>query len=89
MARPKKKISTPASAMEQLLEKAVELFQEPYDDRDERDADLPSLQSVADQLNTTILRTRKLLITAEYYSTETSRLVQTFTNEGVGMEEIM
>ena len=75
--------------MEQLLKKAVELFQEPYDDRDERDADLPSLRAVADQLNTTILRTRKLLITAEYYSTETSRLVQTLTNEGVGMEEIM
>lgn len=75
--------------MEQLLKKAVALFQEPYDDRDERDADLPSLRSVADQLNTTILRTRKLLITAEYYSTETSRLVQSLTNEGVGMEEIM
>lgn len=89
MARPKKKISDPTLSMEQLLKKAVELFQEPYDDRDERDADLPSLRAVADQLNTTILRTRKLLITAEYYSTETSRLVQTLTNEGVGMEEIM
>ncbi len=89
MARPKKKISDPALSMEALLKKAVELFREPYDDRDERDADLPSLRSVADQLNTTILRTRKLLITAEYYSTETSRLVQTLTNEGVGMEEIM
>ena len=75
--------------MEQLLEKAIELFQVPYDDRNERDADLPSLRTVAEELNTTILRTRKLLITAEYYSTETSRLVQTLTNEGVGMEEIM
>ena len=89
MARPKKKISTPASSMEQLLEKAIEFFQVPYDDRNERDADLPSLRTVAEELNTTILRTRKLLITAEYYSTETSRLVQTLTNEGVGMEEIM
>lgn len=89
MARPKKKISNPASSMEQLLEKAIELFQVPYDDRNERDADLPSLRTVAEELNTTILRTRKLLITAEYYSTETSRLVQTLTNEGVGMEEIM
>lgn len=89
MARPKKKNTNPALSMEQLLNKAVDLFQEPYDDRDERDADLPSLRSVADQLNTTILRTRKLLITAEYYSTETSRLVQTLINEGVEMEEIM
>ena len=59
MARPKKKISNPASAMEQLLKKAVELFQEPYDDRDERDADLPSLRSVADQLNTTTIRRKR------------------------------
>ncbi len=89
MARPKKKISDPTLSMEQLLKKAVELFQEPYDDRDERDADLPSLRAVADQLNTTILRTRKLLITAEYYSTETSRTVQTLVAEGRSVEEIM
>ena len=88
MARPKKKISDPALSMEQLLNKAVDLFQEPYDDRDERDASLPSLRAVADQLNTTILRTRKLLITAEYYSTETSRLVQSLTDAGVGIEEM-
>ena len=89
MTRPKKKISDPALSMEQLLNKAVEFFQEPYDDRDERDADLPSLRSVADQLNTTILRTRKLLITAEYYSTDTSRAVQTLVAEGRSVEEIM
>ena len=89
MARPKKKISDPALSMEQLLNKAVELFQEPYDDRDERDADLPSLRSVADQLNTTILRTRKLLITAEYFSTGTSRMVQEMAAEGRTIAEIM
>ena len=65
MARPKKKNSDPKMSMEQLLNRAVTLFQEPYDDRDERDVDLPSLRTVAEELNTTILRTRKLLITAE------------------------
>ena len=75
--------------MEQLINKAVELFQEPYDDRDERDADLPSLRAVADQLDTTILRTRKILITAGYYSTETSRLVQELEAEGKTETEIM
>ena len=89
MARPKKKNTNPALSMEALLTRAVEAYVEPYDDRDERDADLPSLRSVADELNTTILRTRKLLITAEYYSTEMSRLVQSLTNAGVGIEEIM
>lgn len=85
----KEKDFGPTLAMEQLLKKAVELFQEPYDDRDERETSLPSLRTVADELNTTILRTRKLLITAEYYSTETSRLVQSLTNAGMGIEEIM
>lgn len=85
MARPKKKKSDPSLSMQQLLNKAVDLFQEPYDDRDERESSLPSLRTVAGQLNTTILRTRKLLITAEYYSTETSRLVQSLTNSGNGI----
>lgn len=89
MARPKKKISNPALSMEALLARAVEEYKEPYDDRDERDSSLPSLRSVADELNTTILRTRKLLITAEYYSTATSRTVQTLTDAGVGIEAIM
>ena len=89
MARPKKKNTNPALSMEQLLSQAIELFQEPYDDRDERDAFLPSLRSVADQLNTTILRVRKLLITAEYFSTKTSRTVQALVAEGKSVEEIM
>ena len=75
--------------MEQLLNKAVDLFQEPYDDRAERESSLPSLRAVADQMNTTILRVRKLLITAEYFSTETSRTVQTLVAEGKSVEEIM
>ena len=75
--------------MEELLTKAVSLFQEPYDDRDERDNSLPSLRFVADELNTTILRTRKLLITAEYFSTDMSRTVQEMTEEGLSVSEIM
>jgi len=89
MARPKKKNDNPAVSMEELLKKTVDLFQEPYDDRDERDISLPSLRSVADELNTTILRTRKLLITAEYYSTNASRTVQRLVAEGKSVAEIM
>ena len=89
MARPKKKNSDPKKSMEQLLNRAVTLFQEPYDDRDERESSLPSLRTVADQLNTTILRTRKLLITAEYFSTGTSRMVQEMAAEGRTIAEIM
>ena len=89
MARRKKKDSDPTLSMEQLIKKAVELFQEPYDNREERHAGLPSLRAVAEQLDTTILRTRKILITAEYYSTETSRLVQELEAKGKTEAEIM
>ena len=89
MARPKKKNTNPKLSMEQLLEQTVTLFQEPYDDRDGRAADLPSIRTVAEALGTTILRTRKLLITAEYYSTNTSRTVQALVAEGRSTEEIM
>ena len=89
MARPKKKNTNPALSMEALLTRAVEAYVEPYDDRDERESSLPSLRTVADQLNTTILRTRKLLITAEYFSTGTSRMVQEMAAEGRTIAEIM
>ena len=89
MARPKKKNINPQQSMEQLLKRAAELFEEPYDDRDDRDADLPSIRSVADKLETTLLRTRKLLITADMFSTNTSRTVQGMASKGKRIEEIM
>ena len=89
MSRPKKKISDPEHSMELLMNRAVSLFGEPYDDRDGREADLPSLRTVAEELGTTILRTRKLLITVEFYSTELSRTVQKMTAAGKPLQEIM
>ena len=89
MGRPKKKNTDPQQSMEQLLKRAAALFVEPYDDRLGRDASLPSLRSVAEDLGTTILRTRKLLITAGYYSTATSRLVQEMAARGNTEAEIM
>ena len=77
MARPKKKNSNPQQSMEELLANTVAFYSIPYDDRDgERDSELPSLRTVAEQLGTTVLRVRKLLITAEYFSTAVSRQVQ-------------
>ena len=89
MARPKKKDTNPQQSMEELLKRAAELFQEPYDDRDDRDAELPSIRSVADELETTLLRTRKLLITVDMFSTSTSRKVQEMVSRGKSIEEIM
>lgn len=90
MARPKKKNSNPQQSMEVLLANTVALYGIPYDDRDgERDSELPSLRTVADQLGTTVLRVRKLLITAEYFSTAVSRQVQQMVAEGNSVEAVM
>lgn len=88
--RRKKKNPDTGKSMRELVNMAVDLFGVPYDDREKaRDADLPSIRSVASQMNTTILRVRKLLITAEYYSTEQSREVQKRVKEGQSLERIM
>lgn len=88
MSRPKKKNSNPNQSMEQLLKQATSLFEKPYDDRDGREANLPSLRSVAEELGTTILRTRKLLITAEFYSSHMARTVQEMTAAGETVSKI-
>ncbi|MBQ9263286.1 MAG: hypothetical protein IJ189_03640 [Clostridia bacterium] len=87
--RPKKKESNPEQSMEHLLQKAALLYAVPYDDRDGRVSDLPSLNYVADEMNTTILRVRKLLITADYFSTVLSRTVQGMIRKGMTVEEVM
>ena len=89
MGRHKKKTTNPVDSMRQLVEQAMNLFEEPYDDRDGREDELPSVRSVADEMGTTILRVRKLLITADFYSTEISRRIQELAEQGYSVNEIM
>lgn len=88
--RPKKKSPDTKKSTEELVKVAARLFKSPYDDRKEkRKDDLPSIRSVAEEMNTSILRVRKLLITAGYFSTEQSRDVQQRFAEGQTIEQIM
>lgn len=89
MGRHKKKEVHPDESMEQLVKRALELFEEPYDDREGREENLPSVRYVAEKMDTTILRVRKLLITADYYSTENSRMVQRFFQQGLSLQNVM
>lgn len=88
--RPKKK---PDYDREKKIEafqaRAVELFGEPYDDRIERSEDVPSIRDVANAMNTTPLRVRKMLVTAGVYSTKLSRKVQSLYDEGCSIQQIM
>ena len=72
-----------------LLEKAVDLFGEPFDDRKERSKDAPSIRDVANAMDATPLKIRKILITTGYYSTELSRKVQGLYAKGYSIQQIM
>lgn len=82
----KKKITDPDGAMEELIKKAVDLAVEPFTSN--RSPDLPSLRSVAEELGTTVIRARKLLITADYFTSPTATAVQKMIAEGKSKEKI-
>ena len=82
----KKKITDPEGTMEELIARAVEAAKTPFNSS--RSSELPSLRSVAELLGTTVIRTRKLLITAGYFSSPTATTVQRMKNEGKTIEEI-
>ena len=82
----KKKITAPEGSMEELIARAVKAAQAPLSP--DRKPELPSLRSVAEQLGTTVIRTRKLLITANYFTSPTATTVQRLKAEGQSIEEI-
>ena len=82
----KKKITDPEGSMEQLIARAVEAAKAPF--TPDRKAELPSLRSVAEELGTTVIRTRKLLITADYFTSPTATAVHRMKAEGKSIEEI-
>ena len=82
----KKKITDPEGSMKELITQAVEAAQAPF--TPDRKPELPSLRSVAEQLGTTVIRTRKLLITAGYFTSPTATTVQRMKSAGKTIEEI-
>lgn len=88
--RPRKKPDYDrAEQINDLLEKAVNLFGEPFDDRKERSKDAPSIRDVANAMDTTPLKIRKILITTGHYSTALSRKVQSLREQGCTVQQIM
>ena len=88
--RPKKKPGyCREEQIELLIDEAVSLFGEPYDDRDDRPEDAPTIEYVADALGITPVKVRKLLITADYFSSAISRKVQALHRNGMSVSDIM
>lgn len=87
--RPKKKPSYDREKeIQSLIQQAVTLFKAPFDDREERSPDLPSISFVAEKMNTSRVRVRKMLITAKYYSSADTRKVQSLLEQGKTISEI-
>lgn len=74
--------------MEELMTAVCEYYGAPVDDRDQEDLDHVSLHDVADRFHITVMKARKILITAGLYTTATSRRVQELVAEGKTVKEI-
>lgn len=87
--RPKKKpdVNT-KKEKDDMVKMACELIAEPYDDRVERDATLPSMNEVAREMNITIIKLKRLLISGGFYSSATSRDVQKLFKDRKSTEQI-
>lgn len=71
------------------INKVSEFFGDAYDDREDWDPGHVTLTETAKAFNTTILRVRKMLITAEKYSIAQSREVQRYAADNLNISEIM
>ena len=90
MGRHRKKPNFDSStALQEQIEAVAAYFGEPYDDRLPVDKDHVTLRDVAETFEITILKARKMLITAGVYSTRLSRQVQELSSEGKSQLEIM
>ena len=69
------------------LYKAVELAVDSFNE--DRNLDLPTLTDIAFAMETTLLRIRKLLILADYFTSEIATEVQELDRQGKSIAEIM
>lgn len=70
-----------------LINRAVCLAVDPFNE--DRSPDLPTLTDIAVAMETTLLRARKLLISADYFSSDIATEVQELDRQGKSIMEIM
>jgi hypothetical protein len=76
--------------MEEFTASIIDCFGRRYDDRIAEEVGMyPSLNAVAAEFNITVIKTRKILITAGYYSTVASRKIAELSSQGLSVQEIM
>ena len=87
--RRKKPNYDPVTALQDQIKAVAEYYGDPYDDRTTVDKNHVSLRDVAEHFEITILKARKMLITARVYSTGLSRRVQGLFESGKSCGEII
>ncbi len=89
MPMPKRKPNyNPDTTMQELISAVCEYYGSPVDDRDHEDPDHVSLHDVADRFQITVMKARKILITANLYTTAATRRVQELVKEGKTVKEV-
>lgn len=89
MPMPKRKPEyNPGCTMQELMAAVCDFFGSVVDDREPVE-DHVSLRDVANKFNITVMKARKILITAGLYSTATSRKVQGLLSQGMTVAQIM
>lgn len=74
--RPKKKPNVDTKAeIAEMVSQACDLLIEPFDDRIPRPDDLPSMNSIAEEMGVAVIKLKRLLITGGFYSSGTSCVV--------------
>jgi len=73
--------------IQNFTESAANLAAGPFDDG--RDPELPTMTEIAEEMGTTLLRVRKMLITADFYTSEKARNVLELTGQGYSIADIM
>lgn len=90
MGRARKKPDfDPNDIMERIINNISDSYGELYDDRNNNRKSDISLRRIAEEYDISILKTRKILITAGKYSTSISRLIQQYISEGKTTKEIV
>lgn len=74
---------------QQFMLDIVNCYGDEYDDREPDDGTHISIREVSEKYKISLLKTRKILITAGVYSTDTSRLIARLRRQGFSVKEIM
>lgn len=90
MGRPRKKPEYNRDAsMKEIMDAVIEYYGESYDDRTPMETEHVSIREVSKEFDMSILKVRRILITAGKYTTETSRQVQMLIEKGQSVLEVM